>query len=86
MSAYTRLTALENPTEDERKDLAEVAAELHVRMATPQEKEAARMAYSLIHDFASERLKSLPPERRQEVLEEVKVQLTEAITGSRRPE
>ena len=86
MSAYTRLTTLESPTEDQKKELAEVAAELHVRTASPQEKEAARMAYSLIHEFANERLKSLPPERRQEVLDEVKVQLTEAITGSRRPE
>jgi hypothetical protein len=30
-----------------------------VRMATPQEQEAARTAYSLIHDFATESLKNL---------------------------
>jgi hypothetical protein len=86
LAEYTRLMALEHPGDDDIKTLAEVAAELQIRLASPQEQAAAQKAYDLIRDFAQERLKDLPPEKRRKVLAEVKLQLTESITGSRRPE
>jgi predicted ATPase len=86
MNEYSRLVAFENPTEDDRRALARVAGQLQIRVATPQEQETARLAFGLIQDFANERLRSLPPEERQKVLAEVKVQMTESITGSWRPE
>jgi hypothetical protein len=86
LSEYTRLTASDGLSTEEENALAEVAGRLNVRIPAPLEKEAAQQAYRLIHDFASERLKALPPAERQDVLDEVKVQITESITGSRRPE
>jgi hypothetical protein len=86
ISEYTRLNAIDDPDESERENLAETAKELRIRVANPEEREAARTAYELIQDFAKDRLQTLPPEEQQKVLDEVKAQLTEAITGSRRPQ
>ncbi len=84
LKAYTQLTALSNPSTEQQTKLAELAETLQIRLATPQETEAARAAYNLIDDFAEERLKDLPEDKRRQVLVEVKNQLTESITGSRR--
>jgi hypothetical protein len=86
MSEYSRLVALEEPSEDDQKNLANIADRLQIRLATPQEQATARMAFGIIQDFANQRLQSLPPEERRQVLAEVKTQLMETVTGSRRPE
>ena len=86
MNEYSRLTALENPDGRRSAQARRSRGSIADSMATPQEREIARVAYGLVHDFANERLRSLPSEERQKVLAEVRVQLTESITGSRRPE
>jgi hypothetical protein len=86
LSEFTRLTALDDLEESERTRLTQLGHDLQIRLATPLETEAARKAFSLIREFATKRLTDLPPQERRKVLDEVKVQLTESITGSPRPE
>jgi|GEM_PF-5551866 len=86
LKEYTRLLALDHPTESEREQLADVADELNVRLPTANETEEARKAYELIEEFAKESLKTLPDAQVRSVLNEVKAQLVESTTGSRRPE
>jgi hypothetical protein len=86
LKKYNDLAALESLSEEQRAAFDEVSRKLQVRLPSPQEKETGRKAYELINSFATERLEALEPEDRQKVLDEVKIQLTESITGSRRPE
>lgn len=83
---YSRLAAIENPTEEQKADLARYAAELKIRAPGEHEREAARKASELITDYAAERLGTLPEPAKREVLQEVKVQLLESLTGSKRPQ
>lgn len=85
LESFTRLSALSSPSDVERAELEELSSKLKVRLPTPLEREEARRAYDIIHDSAMERLKELSPEERHRVLDEVKVQMIESITGSRRP-
>jgi hypothetical protein len=85
LKEYTHLMAIENPSDEQSNRADELSSKLGIRMPQPQEKEAARNAYSLIRDFAKERLESLPPEQRRKVLDEVKVQLIESVMGTGRP-
>ena len=48
-----------------------------------KETEAARMAFAIIEDFALKRLAEVSPDQRRKVLDEVKVQIKESITGSK---
>ncbi|HEY3840901.1 MAG TPA: AAA family ATPase [Bryobacteraceae bacterium] len=82
IQTYTKLASSPNPDE---KKLGEVAAQLQVRAPAPHETEAARQAFDLIREFARERLQKLPQDQREKVLAEAQVQLTESITGSKRP-
>jgi hypothetical protein len=82
INEFTRLSAMPEP---DRQELERVAAELHIRAPEPHETEEAREAFRLIKDFANDRLQKLPPAEKEKVLAEAKVQLTESITGSRRP-
>jgi len=86
LNKYTQLTALQNPTDKQTEDLTEVSEKLQIRMPNAHETEAAREAFELIKRFANESLKELEPKDQAEVLKEVKVQLTESITGSGRQE
>jgi predicted ATPase len=79
---FTDLSAMPNPPKER---VEELAAKLNLRAPAPHESEAAREAFQLINAFAEERLKSLDAGQREKILREVKVQLTESITGSRRP-
>lgn len=79
---FTHLAAKSDP---DAKELETVAAELKMRAPAPHESKAAREAFELIREFAENRLKHLSGEERQKVLSETQVQMTESITGSRRP-
>ncbi|MGY4366690.1 hypothetical protein ACVW1A_002755 [Bradyrhizobium sp. LB1.3] len=79
---FTRLAAKSDP---DAKELETVAAELKMRAPAPHESKAAREAFELIREFAENRLQKLPSEEKERVLVEAKAQLTESITGSRRP-
>jgi hypothetical protein len=85
LNEYTRLAAIPNPTPTEQEQLEVHARTLRIRLPSPHERDVARQAYAVIHETAIDRLKSLSTEEREKVLEEVKVQVTESVTGSRRP-
>jgi CRISPR type III-B/RAMP module RAMP protein Cmr6 len=85
LAEYTKLVALDNPTEAQRRDLDTKSRELGLRLPTPEEREAAREAYEIIQEVAATKLSKLSPEARVNVLQEVKVQLIESITGCWRP-
>lgn len=82
INRFTHLAAKSDP---DAKELETVAAELKMRAPAPHKSKAAREAFALIREFAVSRLKHLSDEERQKVLSETQVQMTESITGSRRP-
>lgn len=86
LNEYNRLMVLPAETPAQQDKLAYVAKQLRIRLPTRQETAEARKAYELIEDFAKERLEQLSKEQREAILNEVKLQLTESVTGSRRPE
>ena len=58
---------------------------MKVRLPAPVEREHARKAFEIIQEFAQAQLSSMPVEEKKKVSDELKVQLQEGITGSRRP-
>jgi predicted ATP-binding protein involved in virulence len=81
---YTELAARNDLSEVEQGEMQEAAASLNVRMPTPGEREEARKAFELLENAMRERIASMGIEGQERVLAEAKVQLQEAITGSRR--
>lgn len=82
---YTRLSARDKLTPDEQERLEELAFELNMKTPSPAERAEARIAYNWIHAAIEDRLSNLPPDLQERVDEEMKVQLQELVTGSRRP-
>jgi len=85
ISTYTELAAKENPSSEDQARLEKASKELKVRLPAPVEREHARKAFEIIQEFAQAQLSSMPVEEKKKVSDELKVQLQEGITGSRRP-
>lgn len=83
---YTELAARDDLGEDEERDLQEIAATLKVRMPNPVEREEARKSFDLMQATMREHLRTMDRDERERILTEAKVQLQEAVTGSRRPQ
>ena len=82
---YTRLAASEELEPDDLKRLEELAFEMNMKPPSEAERAEARLAYSWIHAAMEERMSQLSPDLRARVNDEMKVQLEELVTGSRRP-
>ncbi len=82
---YTALAAKDSLTDAEERTFAALGKSLAVRLPSPLEREEARRAYALIKDGLDAKLKEVPLEEKQRVVDEVKAQLQEAVTGSYRP-
>jgi hypothetical protein len=82
---YTRLAATDHLTPEDRKRLEELAFELNMKAPSPAERAEARLAYNWIHAAMEERMSQLSPDLKERVNDEMKVQLEELVTGSRRP-
>jgi predicted ATP-binding protein involved in virulence len=80
---FTQLAAQDAP--EDQQELAALARKLEVRLPTPIERVHARKAFDIMAEFAESRLASLLPADREKVIEEIKVQIQESVTGSRRP-
>jgi predicted ATPase len=80
---YTELAAQDDPEDPD--ELASLARRLEVRLPTPIERAHARKAFEIMADFAESQLKALSADDRENVLAEIRVQLQESVTGSRRP-
>jgi hypothetical protein len=85
MDEYTRLAALDDPTDSETSSMQQLGAMLGVRVPTPLERSRARDAFDLIQLSLNSHLAGLPRARQNQLVEEIKVQLQESETGSRRP-
>jgi hypothetical protein len=66
-------------------ELETLAARLQVRLPGEEERAAARTAFELIQGYARSQLDAMSPAERKAVSAELKAQLQEGITGSRRP-
>lgn len=85
VSRYTELTAREELTPEEQLELERLAYEIGIKLPSPAERAEARIAYNLIQYALNKHLEEMEPESTSRITEEIKVQLQELITGSRRP-
>lgn len=85
LDRYKELTAKDELTDEEKSELDRLAMELNIRLPTPKEQAAARVAYNMIRKAMGEKLLEIPLESRDAINKEIKVQLEEMITGERVP-
>ncbi|MES1243042.1 MAG: AAA family ATPase [Acidobacteriota bacterium] len=83
---YTELAARDHLDGDEQEEMRRTAEALRVRLPTPVERQEARAAYEVLEAAMRDRLREMNPVERDKILSEAKVQLQEAMTGSRRPD
>jgi hypothetical protein len=83
---YTELAARDELDGGEQEEMRRAAEALRVRMPSPVERQEARAAYDVLESAMRDRLREMDPVERDKILSEAKVQLQEALTGSRRPD
>lgn len=83
LEEYAKLAVLDDLSDSEETDLRRVAERLKVRLPNPEQKEEARKARGLIQEASAAKLEQMPPGERDEVLEQLRIQVQEAIVGSR---
>ncbi len=83
---YVALVWRTNLSPEEQTRLDAAAELLKVRQPLAMEREEARLAYQLIQDTLTEKIKKMPAEKQQKILNEARVQMLENVTGSRRSE
>jgi hypothetical protein len=83
LQRFTTLVAEDVPTDPQ--ELASLGRELDLRIPTAIEREHARKAFEIMSAFAEQQLARMSPTDRSKVIEELKVQIQEGLTGSRRP-
>lgn len=84
VASYTALASKDSRTEPEQLELERLASQLNIKLPTPKENTAARVAYNMIQLAMSKKLEAIPAEQRSQIDSEMKVQLQELITGSGR--
>ena len=82
---YTALVWRQDLPKQEQAKLEQAAGLLKVRLPLAMEREEARLAFKLIEATLAEKIKEIPAEKLQSVLDEARVQMLENVTGSRRP-
>src|SRR6185436_6888454 len=83
---YSELAARDHLEPGEQEEMRAAAEALKVRMPTHAERREAQAAYEVLESAMSDRLQEMSLEEREKILAEAKVQLQEALTGSRRPD
>jgi hypothetical protein len=86
LARYTALVSKFEPSPKEREDLEKLAKKLQVKLPPPQSSPRAREASEMIEKTMRSRLDALPAEERKKMLEEIRAQIQEATSGSRRPQ
>ena len=82
---YTRLVTSDRLSRSDERRLQELAERLRMRMPSTSERQEARDAYDLLRQSVEQKVANMPVEQREKVVTEMRLQLQEAITGSRRP-
>jgi len=83
LKRYSELAAQDPPSAPD--ELAALAVKLRIRLPTEEEHAAARKAFELVQSYAKSQLEAMSPADRKAVTDELRVQIQEGITGSRRP-
>jgi len=83
---YTELMTRDQLSEEDQKRMSYLASLLEIRPPEPFEREEARAAFKNIEDALDEKIAAVPAEKKEKVKREVKAQLVESITRSRRPQ
>ena len=81
---YTELMAKDHRDESEQTELERLALQLNIKLPSPKEDTAARIAYNMIQLAMAKKLESIPTEMRAKIDDEIKVQLQELFSGSGR--
>jgi hypothetical protein len=82
---YTDLAARDELSAEEEQALERLAYDIGVKLPSPAERIEARIAYNLIQYALNKHIEHMEPALTENVTAELKVQLQELITGSRRP-
>ena len=85
MREYVELSTRATLRPKEQARRRELAERLRVRMPSAGETEEARTAYELLRESLDAKTAAMPVEERARVIAEMRMQLQEGITGSRRP-
>jgi hypothetical protein len=85
VSEYTALASKFEPSPDEQKRLEVLAKEIEVTLPPAESKPRVRQASEMIEQVLEDRLKAMPTEEREKMVQELRMQVSEAITGTRRP-
>ena len=85
LSRYTELVSKFDRSPGEEKEIAALAASLEATVPAPQSLPQAREASKMIEEAVRAKLDALPEAERKKVVEEMRVQVQEAMTGARRP-
>jgi len=83
---YTELIARrEILPEEERGELDRLAAQLKIRMPSPEERADAREASDMVEKALDREIAAMPPNKRERLLKEMRAQIQETVSDSRRP-
>lgn len=87
LKEYTTLVSRDPAklTQEEHTRMQKAAEYLEVVAPTPQERSEAAKAYQLIRGALEQELSNLNETEKEKLVTEVKAQINEAVTGSRRP-
>jgi hypothetical protein len=85
LERYSKLAARDKLTPAEKKELTDTAEILKIRLPSSAERKEAREAFKMVRQNWQEQLKRLPGKERKKILNEIKLQMQEMITGSESP-
>jgi predicted ATP-binding protein involved in virulence len=85
LNTYTDLVWREDLNAVDQQRLEEAARALDVRLPSAAESTQARQAFAVLNESINEKVMSMAAEDKEELMKEVRVQLQEAVTGSKRP-
>jgi hypothetical protein len=83
LERYADLAAQDEPSAPD--ELAALAARLKIRLPTQEERGYARKAFEILKGYAQKQMESMSDDEKKKMTDEIKVQIQEGITGSRRP-
>jgi hypothetical protein len=84
LEKYTALAVKDTLDPEERRELEEQARKLRLAAPSDRERALSKQAYEVLKEAIEERLKKMPKSKKSQLQTEIKAQIQEGITGSRR--
>jgi hypothetical protein len=81
---FSELAARHDLTPGQQKELEGLSSELNLKLPTSKEREDARIAFEVLEQSIDEKLRAVPREKQQAILEEVRAQLQESTNNFRK--